>query len=1270
MAQVVLSAVGQAIGGDAGRFFGAQIGAAVDRAAVNALTEPVQRGPRLEGLRLTGASEGAAVPIVYGRARVAGQVIWAARFRERRDLSGGGKSGPKAVEYGYSLSFAVALCEGPIDGVGRVWADGEPMDMTGVAMRVHLGTETQNPDPLIEAVEGVGSSPRGTGAPAYRGTAYVVFEDLDLAPWGRRLPHLSFEVFRRPRVEGAAPGLEERLQGVCLIPGAGEFALATEPVLRRESLTRLRVENVNNGEGRPDLEVSLDRLQAQLPAVKRVTLVVGWFGDDLRAGACTVRPGVERAVKATKPFEWRAGGVGRSGARLLSQTDGRPNYGGTPADRTVVQAVASLKARGFEVTLLPFLFMDVPAGNGLPDPYGGAEQAAFPWRGRIATTGDAAAEVAAFFGTAAPEHFAANGAEAVYAGPDEWSWRRMVLHYARVAEVAGGVDAFLIGSEFRGLTGARAADGSFPAVAQLRALAAAARSILRAGTKISYAADWSEYAGVRRGSEALFQLDPLWADPNVDFVGIDWYPPLTDWRDGTAHLDALAGYEGPHDPAYLAARAAGGEAFDWFYASEADRVAQVRTPIADGAGEPWVWRVKDLKGWWENAHHDRPGGVRRATPTAWVPRSKPMRLVELGFPAVDKGANAPNLFLDAKSAESALPAFSDGARDDLGQRRALEAVLGFFDDPANNPVSPVYGGPMLEAADAWCWDARPFPDFPARSDVWADGANWTRGHWLNGRAGVGPGAELVGAILQRAGLSPAEFDASGARGAVAGYVLDRPMSAADALAPLGEVLDFDLAERGGRVAAVPRGGSEPSALSEDDLASDEAGEALSSARALGETPSLLRARFYDAEADYRTGTAAARVEGEGGAADADLPVVIGTAQAEAVLKRSAARLTAARRSASVRLAPSAALRLQPGDVVTAPGLDGPQRVLRVDLDERPRAAVLPASTAEAGEGEPDWRSEAGPRPSGPAGFVVLDAPAAGGNADARPWIAAAAEPWRPTDVWAGPTVETLTLRARIQRPATVGELLGPLPPSGADRWLRGAEALVRLEGGAALSRPLTAVLGGANLLAVRATDGNWELVGFTGAAPTGPEQWRLSGLIRGTHGSDGAARAGAAAGATVVILDGLTRAEVSASERGAALVWRAVPAGSPPGGPLAAELEETWRGAADRPWAPARLRLTASGGDLIVNWVRRDRGSDRWDAEPALEEAERYRVEVRDGASAVRTVETAAPTWAYTAAARAEDFSGGAPKPLTVSVARYGAAWGGFGVAATQALVW
>ena len=526
MAQVVLSAVGQQVGGGIGRVIGATIGRAIDNRVIGSLGPARQIGPRIETLKVQGTAEGSPMACVFGRARVTGQVIWAARFLEGRTKGRAGKGGPKTVDYTYSLSFAVALCEGEIDGIGRVWADGRPMDMTGVAMRVHRGGEEQTPDPLIEAVEGAsqaGSAGGSGGAPAYRGTAYVVFEDLPLGPFGDRVPQLSFEVFRRPR--GAAPRLEDLLEGVCLIPGAGEFALATEAVLRREGLTRTTAENMHNGEGRADLLASLDQLQAQLPNLKRVSLVVGWFGSDLRAGECRVRPGVERRDKPTEPHAWSVAGLGRADAYVVSQVDGAPAYGGTPSDDSVRQAIRELKARGLEVTLYPFVFMDCPG---------------YPWRGRV--TGQdgagATAEMAALFGTA-----------------DGWGLRRMALHYARIA-AEEGAHGLLIGSEMRGVTGTRDADGGFPAVQQFRALAAECRAVVGAGVKLSYAADWSEYFGRQAGGEVVFHLDPLWADPNIDYVAIDWYPPLTDWRAGEGGVDAGA-WAGSADPGLSGGRRRG-----------------------------------------------------------------------------------------------------------------------------------------------------------------------------------------------------------------------------------------------------------------------------------------------------------------------------------------------------------------------------------------------------------------------------------------------------------------------------------------------------------------------------------------------------------------------------------------------------------------------------------------------------------------------------------------------------------------------------------------
>ena len=143
--------------------------------------------------------------------------------------SGGGKGGvlrpkTKTTEYRYYASFAVALCEGEIAGIGRVWADGAELDLATVTYRVHTGSETQPPDSLIEAHEGAGN------APAFRGTAYVVFERLALADFGNRIPQLSFEVHR------PVDAFARRIRAVTLIPGAGEFAYAQEPVTRSGSV--------------------------------------------------------------------------------------------------------------------------------------------------------------------------------------------------------------------------------------------------------------------------------------------------------------------------------------------------------------------------------------------------------------------------------------------------------------------------------------------------------------------------------------------------------------------------------------------------------------------------------------------------------------------------------------------------------------------------------------------------------------------------------------------------------------------------------------------------------------------------------------------------------------------------------------------------------------------------------------------------------------------------------------------------------------------------
>lgn len=1218
MAQVVLSAVGQQVGGGIGRVIGSTLGRAIDNRVISSLGPARQVGPRLETLKVQGTAEGSPMACVFGRARVTGQVIWAARFLEGKNKGRAGKGGPKTVDYVYSLSFAVALCEGEIDGVGRVWADGRLMDITGVVMRVHRGGEDQTPDPLIEAVEGA--------APAYRGTAYVVFEDLPLGPFGDRVPQLSFEVFRRPR--GQAARLEDLLEGVCLIPGAGEFALATEAVVRREGLTRTRPENVHNGEGRADLIASLDQLQAQLPNLKRVSLVVGWFGSDLRAGECRVRPGVERRDKPTEPMGWSVAGLAREDAYEVSRVDGAPAYGGTPSDESVRQAIRELKARGLEVTLYPFVFMDCPG---------------YPWRGRVAGVdgAGATAEIAALFG-----------------GTEDWGLRRMALNYARIA-ADEGADGLLIGSEMRGVTWTRDAAGGFPAVDQFRALAGECRAVVGSDVALSYAADWSEYFGRQAGGEVVFHLDPLWADETIDHVSIDWYPPLTDWREGDGGVDAAA-FGGAADPAYLASGVAGGDGFDWFYASEADRAAQVRTPIVDGAyGEHWLFRPKDLKGWWSNRHHDRPGGVRSATPTAWVPGMKPVRLSEFGCAAVDRGGNAPNLFQDAKSTESSLPPGSTGARDDAVQRAALEAVLGHYATAENNPVSAVYGGRMLAGADAWCWDARPYPAFPARGDVWADAGAWRAGHWLNGRL-AGDGRDLIEAVLARGGLSPSEMSVEGVEGAAAGYVIDRPMRTRDALEPLLAAFDAVATERDGRVAVLGRVETVVE-IAGGALALPDGGAAETATRTLEARAGEARVRFIDETADYQTGAVVVRSDdaaATGGGVDMDLPLVCGGGLAKAAAERALDGEGV--EAKTLALGPLEALRLEPGDGVRLDCVAGDWRVIRTTTDETPSAVVEPVALRRVVEDDGVWRGGETPAVVGAPFVRVMDLPPLmGREEDGRPVVAVAAEPWRTMRLHAGASAETLTARADVETPATVGVLVAALGPGVRHRWDEVHAILVRVEGAAPESAVETAVLGGGNALAVETAAG-WEVVQYRSALLVGPGTWRLTGLLRGQQGTEVEMQAGAGAGSVVVFLDDrLARAEIGRGERGLPLVCRAGPAGAAPGGTGFSETAFTSRGVHDRPWSPCGLAIVAEEDGLTIRWTPRVRlFGDGWDGEPAAVDPMRFRLRVLDCGVGVRTMEVEGMSASYAAADLVVDFPEGVTAGARIAVAQWGEGFG------------
>ena len=283
-------------------------------------------------------------------------------------------------------------------------------------------------------------------------------------------------------------------------------------------------------------------------------------------------------------------------------------YGGTPSDPSIVRCIRDLKSRGFKVVLYPFLL-----GTG----------AGFPWRGRISSPGDlsqtATNDVATFMGNATIGDFTpdATSLTVAYSGfLLDWTYRRMILHYANLVTIAGGVDLFVIGSELRGLeilrgpgwTKAGTTDGSgnaiwdYPMVAALNTLANDVRTtfdnagLTKTGGKnlITYSADWSSWMGWQHTGEngQWPHLDQLYANPNIDFVSYDNYLPLTDmttnpngggmdavfwqvpaytapWPPTPATMNGL-GLTGPatiYSTPYIKRGIEHGQYFDWFYLS-------------------------------------------------------------------------------------------------------------------------------------------------------------------------------------------------------------------------------------------------------------------------------------------------------------------------------------------------------------------------------------------------------------------------------------------------------------------------------------------------------------------------------------------------------------------------------------------------------------------------------------------------------------------------------------------------------------------------------
>lgn len=150
------------------------------------------RADMIADFMINTASYGEVVPEVLGTTRLSGNIIYYDDFtpHEHRSTTRTGKGGGSKhteITYTYTVACAIGLCEGPIQGIGKVWRGKEIYDYPNekIELTAYLGAHGQQPWPYV-------ISKHPEKALPYSGLAYMAGV-VDLGEQGS-LPQFNFEI--------------------------------------------------------------------------------------------------------------------------------------------------------------------------------------------------------------------------------------------------------------------------------------------------------------------------------------------------------------------------------------------------------------------------------------------------------------------------------------------------------------------------------------------------------------------------------------------------------------------------------------------------------------------------------------------------------------------------------------------------------------------------------------------------------------------------------------------------------------------------------------------------------------------------------------------------------------------------------------------------------------------------------------------------------------------------------------------------------------------
>ena len=800
------------------------------------------------------------IPEIFGQVRIAGNVIWSSEitktsiYHQQKTTKTGVQSA--YTEYLVRGSFAIVLCKGVVDEVKNIYADGELLNLAECNVKIYKGDEEQDADPTMQSY-------LGFDIPAFRGLCYVVFTEFPLEKFGNRIPNFTFDVIRKKELQ-EIDDIENLVSAVNIIPGTGEFVYDTKTQKKFNGewmlgefyeTSKATLLNNHTTTEETDAVDSLNDLCNTFSNLKWVSLVICWFCDNLNSDISSIFPACENNSSKTEPDTWSVDGKTRLNAKIVSiDEDGNLRYGGTPSDGSVIRFAKEIKRRGLKMCLYPMLMVD---NEGKP------------WRGHI--TGSAA-KIHDFF-------------------TKDDGYNNFIKHYANLLK--DDIDAIIIGSEMKGLTAVYdEINKNYPAVDEFCNLANEIRNIVGMETKITYAADWSEYHHDTLGN---YNLDKLWANENIDYIGIDAYFPLTDNVETTYNLDEIQnGWRS-------------GEGWDFYYTDNA------RTE-KESLSQEWAW--KNVEYFWANEHCNADG-----TKTEWIPKSKKIWFTEYGFPSVDCCTNQPNVFYSNGSFDSAFPRYSNGNIDFKAQRLAIIASEKAWQNSE-----------CVEEMFLYTWDARPYPYFPNLKEVWNDADCWKYGHFINGKGSSATLANIVNYLCKKVGFNDGDFDTSLLKNDfIDGYILNDKRSVLNHLKVLATAYNFDAYIDSGKIYFKSLNDTQNHCINADNLIFNTQNKQIEfTTEHLSDTnlPSSVELAYIDIDKEYTVSTAIAKDNSNAKSSyafSAQIPMNI--SQAQEIAWRVLSNLSNQKTMYCFHL-PISFLKISPLDTITIT-FDGRQHLIRV-----------------------------------------------------------------------------------------------------------------------------------------------------------------------------------------------------------------------------------------------------------------------------------------------------------------------------------------------------